>query len=160
MLHFLKKKSNETRYKGEHIDLVYRCMYEPGDTACLVPCVEYRIVLHDTSIQVGYCDLRLGMNEIIYYAGNIGYRIFAPYRGNHYALEATDLLLSIAYHVYHMEKVIITCSPDNIASMKTLEKLPGVLLETVNVPEDHWLYKRGETIKNVYLYTEEKEGRC
>lgn len=160
MLHFLKKKSNETRYKGEHIDLVYRCMYEPCDTACLVPCVEYRIVLHDTFIQVGYCDLRLGMNEIIYYAGNIGYRIFAPYRGNHYALEATDLLLSIAYRVYHMEKVIITCSPDNIASMKTLEKLPGVLLETVNVPEDHWLYKRGETIKNVYLYTEEKEGRC
>lgn len=161
MFVFAKNKNKETRYSGENVDLVFRCTYEKQDTACLAKCIEFRIVLHGTFIQIGYCDLRLGMNDILYYAGNIGYRIYAPYRGHHYAKEATELLLYAAYHIYGMDRVIITCSPDNIASVKTLEKIHGYhLLETVNVPEDHWLYKRGETVKNIYLYTEGEEGRC
>ena len=51
-----------------------------------------------------------------------------------------------------MDKLIITCSPDNIASKKTLIKLGGQLLETCDVPSDHWLYLRGETVKEIYLF--------
>ena len=51
-----------------------------------------------------------------------------------------------------MTELIITCSPDNIPSRRTLEKLGGTLLETANVPEDHWLYQRGEKVKNIYRY--------
>ena len=161
MFTFFKNKNSETRYSGEHVDLVYRCTYKPEDTSCLAECMEFRIVLHGTAVQIGYCDLRLGMNDILYYAGNIGYRIYTPYRGNHYAKEATELLLHVADQVYDMKRVIITCSPDNIASVRTLEQIPGYqLLETVQVPEDHWLYKRGETVKNIYLYNKEEEGRC
>ena len=43
-------------------------------------------------------------------------------------------------------------SPENTASRRTIEKLGGELLETVEVPEDHWLYERGELVKNIYLF--------
>ena len=48
--------------------------------------------------------------------------------------------------------MIITCSPDNIPSLCTLQRLHGTLLETVDVPESHWLYQRGETVKCIYQY--------
>ena len=48
---------------------------------------------------------------------------------------------------------LLTCSPDNTPSKKTLEKLGGVLKENVDVPAWHWLYKRGETNKNIYYYS-------
>lgn len=51
-----------------------------------------------------------------------------------------------------MDEIIITCSPENTASRRTIEKLGGELLETVEVPEDHWLYERGELVKNIYLF--------
>lgn len=51
-----------------------------------------------------------------------------------------------------MHDLLITCSPDNIASCKTLEKLHGKYIEKVDVPENHWLYARGETIKLIYRF--------
>ena len=102
---------------------------------------------------IGECDLRLGMDEELYYAGNIGYRIYDGFRGHHYAYHACKLLLQIAKEEYHFRKVIITCSPDNIASDKTIQSLHAELLQTVNVPKHHWLYRRGEKVKNIYLLT-------
>lgn len=101
---------------------------------------------------VGYCDLRIGMNDMLYYSGNIGYHVYERYRGNNYAYKACLELFKIAKDKYHMNKLIITCSPDNIASKKTLIKLGGKLLEISEVPSDHWLYLRGETIKEIYLF--------
>ena len=92
------------------------------------------------------------MNDMLYYAGNIGYHVYERYRGNGYAYKACLELFKIAKNVYHMDKLIITCSPDNIASKKTLIKLGGQLLETCDVPKDHWLYLRGETVKEIYLF--------
>ena len=89
---------------------------------------------------------------MLYYAGNIGYHVYERYRGNGYAYKACLELFKIAKNVYHMDKLIITCSPDNIASKKTLIKLGGQLLETCDVPSDHWLYLRGETVKEIYLF--------
>lgn len=114
--------------------------------------VDFRILTVDSHIPVGHCDLRFGMNEELYYAGNIGYRVYEPYRGHGYAYQACQLLFRLAREKYGMSELIITCSPDNIPSLKTLEKLGGVLLETVNVPAWHWLYKRGETVKNIYRF--------
>ena len=111
-------------------------IYRPGEYEC-----------------IGECDLRLGMDEELYYAGNIGYRIYEGFRGHHYAYHACKLLLQIAKEEYHFRKVIITCSPDNIASDKTIQSLHAELLQTVNVPKHHWLYRRGEKVKNIYLLT-------
>ena len=115
--------------------------------------IVYSIYRHGDYECIGECDLRFGMDEELYYAGNIGYRIYDGFRGHHYAYYACQLLLQIAKEEYCFRNVIITCSPDNIASDKTIQSLHAELLQTVYVPKNHWLYRRGEKVKNIYLLT-------
>ena len=95
---------------------------DASDSTSWVKDVHFSICKKHTNQKVGECDLRLGMNDEIYYAGQVGYRIYYPFRGN------------------------------NIPSLCTLQRLHGTLLETVDVPESHWLYQRGETVKCIYQY--------
>lgn len=97
---------------------------------------------------VGRCDLRFGMNPYMRYMGNIGYTIYPPFRGHYYAAQASALLLELAQD--SMDEVIITCSPDNIASVKTIERLGAILLGVEVVPEGHELHVHGEGIKCIY----------
>lgn len=138
--------------EGKNIDLRLESHHEGGLYNSFVPSDIYGIYLHGRDLKIGECDIRLGMNEELYYAGNIGYRIYGAYRGHGYAYEAALILLRTAKYDHGMEEVILTCTPDNIPSRKTLEKLGGELLETVDVPRWHWLYKRGEKVKNIYRY--------
>lgn len=137
---------------GEIVDLIEEGKESPSIHNQNVGSVYYDICLHRGKMKIGECDLRLGMNEELYYAGNIGYRIFDGWRGHHYAYEACLLLFEIAKTQYHMTELILTCSPENTASHKTLEKLGGTLVATVDVPAWHWLYKRGEKIKEIYRF--------
>lgn len=148
----LKWLLKEKRIYGEVVDLVLERDVEPEDSSDGARNLIYSIYLHDTKKLLGTCDLRIGMNDELYYAGNIGYRIYEPNRGHHYAYYACIMLFDIAREEYAMDKLIITCSPDNLPSKKTLEKLNGSLLEVTDVPSWHYLYKRGETIKNIYQY--------
>lgn len=152
MLEWLFHKKKDTRISGEIVDLIPEKIIEARADNQYVPSVFYRIYLHGSLHEVGACDLRLGMNRELYYAGNIGYNIKPSERGHGYAYEACLLLFRTAADEYGMHTLIITCSPDNVPSRHTLEKLNGTFLETVNVPPEHWLYKRGETIKNIYEY--------
>lgn len=113
---------------------------------------DFGIYLHHTHKRIGYVDLRIGMNEELYYAGNVGYRINEPWRGHSYAYEACKILFRLAKNRFHMTELIITCSPENLPSRTTLERLGGTLKETADVPSWHWLYERGETVKNIYTY--------
>ena len=88
----------------------------------------------------------------MYYYGNVGYNILRQYRGNHYAYYACKLLFEIAKKEFALDEIIITCSPDNIASYKTLKKLNGELLELVEVPKNHMLYTLGEKSKYIFRY--------
>lgn len=144
----LKNKVTE----GERIDLVLESHRNPSFHNNYVPSDLYGIFLHGSSARIGECDIRIGMNEELYYAGNIGYRIYEPYRGHGYAYDAAKMLMKIARDEHDFKEIILTCSPDNTASKKTLEKLGGELVETVDVPAWHWLYKRGEKVKHIYRY--------
>lgn len=137
---------------GKIVDLIEDGREEPNAMNQFTGSLYYDIYLHRQRIKIGECDLRIGMNDELYYAGNIGYRIFDCWRGHHYAYEACKILFVLAKKKYHMTNLIVTCSPENIASKKTLEKLGGVLVETVEVPEWHWLYKRGEKTKEIYHF--------
>lgn len=112
----------------------------------------YGIYMHGTSVRIGECDLRIGQSEELYYAGNIGYNIQSKYRGHHYAYQATVLLLKKAKEL-GMKELYITCSPENEASVKTIQRLGAQYKETVNVPQNHWLYRRGEKIKMIFYYS-------
>lgn len=102
-------------------------------------------------LELGRCDLRVGESEPIRYAGHIGYNIYERYRGHHYALKASKLLLQFA-HELGLEEVIITCDPDNIPSKKTLERLNGRYLAMVEVPKDSPCYAAGDRQKCQFLY--------
>ena len=141
------------RYEGDPVDLKQEFTRSANAFNNYVPSVIYGIYEHSTDQKVGECDLRLGMNEELYYAGQIGYRVYEAYRGHGYAYYACLILFAIAHEEYGMDELLLTCSPDNTPSKKTLEKLGGVLKENVDVPAWHWLYKRGETNKNIYYYS-------
>ena len=109
----------------------------------------FYIVLKDTEERVGQCDLRMAHNESMYYYGNIGYRISPQYRGHNFSYKACLLLLNLARNL-NMDYLILTVSPENEPSKKTIEKLGSRYIETVDVPVWHSLYKRGETVKLIY----------
>ena len=111
----------------------------------------YDIILNN-GLKVGHIDLRIGMNEEMYYYGNVGYWVGHLHRGHHYAYYACIKLFDIAKEEYGLDKLIITCSPDNIPSYKTLIHLGGKLKETVAVPYNHELYKCGETVKCIFEF--------
>ena len=100
---------------------------------------------------VGSIELILASNETSYYYGNIGYHIDKKYRGHHFAKEACILVMEEAARDFDMHEFIITCNPDNIPSIKTIEGLPKwSFVERVKVPKSHPLYKQGEREKLVY----------
>ena len=102
---------------------------------------------------MGRCDLRIGYNDGLYYAGHIGYRVKEEYRGHHYAAKACRLLFSLAKR-HGMTYLYITCNPENIPSRKTCECLQGELIETAELPQDSDMrIYNGETHKCIYRFS-------
>ena len=111
----------------------------------------YYIYLCETGQLIGYSDLRVGHSLSLYYYGNVGYRIRPEFRGHGYAYRASMLLIDLARKL-NMGYVIFTVSPDNIASVKTCQKICGECREVVNVPSWHPLYISNEKIKMIFRY--------
>lgn len=102
-------------------------------------------------IEVGKIVLREGTRIERYYDGHIGYTVDLKYQGHHYAYQATKLLEKEAVQLGFNE-LIITCSPDNIASKKTILKLKAKYLETVFISQElRKNFTADELEKEVYL---------
>lgn len=100
---------------------------------------------------VGRMTLREGSCEERYYDGHIGYTVEPEFRGHYYAYQGVQLIKPIALKLVFKE-LIITCSPNNLASKKTILKLQAQYLETVEIPKKYRKdFEAGETIKEVYL---------
>lgn len=69
---------------------------------------------------IGAIDIRIGHNENTYYGGNIRYTINEEYRGNSYASKACKIIREVSIG-HGMEKLIITCNPDNFPSRKLVK---------------------------------------
>jgi tagatose 1,6-diphosphate aldolase len=95
----------------------------------------------------GGIGLRVGHTDNLeMYLGHIGYNVYPPARGHHYASRAVRLLLPFARRV-GINPLWITCNPDNIASRRTCQRAGGQLVEIVKLPSEHSLYARGERAK-------------
>jgi len=98
----------------------------------------------------GGINLRIGHQfDLVMYHGQIGYHIYPPLRGHHYAERACRLLFPLAQR-HGINPLWITCNPDNVASRRTCERLGGQLIEIVPVPQENALFALGETEKCRY----------
>jgi len=109
---------------------------------------DYNLTVDGT--KVGHLRLTLGNGQELYYLGHIGYTVEELYRGHGYAERAVRMIMSAAAGA-GLNKLIITCNPDNYASIKTIERLGGELIRTADVPKTHYMYKSGERVKRIYV---------
>ena len=116
----------------------------PDDKRGHVPAYEFTVRLTGNQIPVGRVNLRIGNTEHVKkYGGHIGYGIQERYRGHHYAAKACELIKPVALD-HGLQTLWITCNPDNQPSRRTCEILGCELVEIVELPEDHDMYRRGE----------------
>lgn len=92
----------------------------------------------------GGVSLRIGSTPPIQlYYGHIGYHVYPAARGHRYAYRACRLVLPLL-HAHGIERVVLTCDPQNISSRRTIQRLGGNYVDTVPVPPGEPLYSRGE----------------
>jgi len=83
---------------------------------------------------IGRVRLRVGWNDdIVRYAGQVGYAVEPAFRGRHYAERACRMIIPVARR-HGMQHLWITCQPDNLASCRTLERLGAECVGVVDVP--------------------------
>jgi len=114
-----------------------------------VPAYKYRITRHNSNDSIGNIDIRIGYNDNLYYGGHIGYRIEKSYRGNSYASKACKIIKQVAI-AHGMDKLIITCNPDNSPSRRTCEKAGLKFNEIVDLPSHNEMYQEGARQKCIY----------
>jgi RimJ/RimL family protein N-acetyltransferase len=86
---------------------------------------------------IGRIRLRVGWNDdIVRYAGQVGYAVEPAFRGRRYAERACRMIIPVAQR-HGMLHLWITCQPDNVASRRTLERLGAECVGVVDVPADY-----------------------
>ncbi len=150
-------ESSMTRQKLQEFIIANPLGRQPADPgAGRVPAYHFWMRLDqpigEPPLQIaGGLGFRMGTNrEIELYSGNIGYHVYPAARGHHFAERACRLVLPLARR-HGMQKIWITCNPDNFASRRTCERLGATLIETVAIPRDHPFRSRGEVAKCRYL---------
>lgn len=128
---------------------------EPADPAtgrvpCYHFCMRLRSEFHPPVPIAGGIGLRVGSAmDIELYFGHVGYAVFPPARGNHYAERACRLLFDLIRR-HGLNPLWITTDPSNFASRRTCQNLGGKLIEIVDIPPDNALYSRGQRRKCRY----------
>lgn len=125
------------------IDLKIREKLPGNEPKQLVPTYKFNITKHNSEEVIGTISLRIGYNEQIEYEGNIGYTIFSGHRGKYYSAKACNLLKELAL-AHEMDKLIIACNPNNIAAIKTCEKIKATHTGILDIPNYVYMYKKGE----------------
>lgn len=107
----------------------------------------YQFSMQQNDQIAGVIHLRIGdQAELTGHLGHIGYEVFPDFRGQRFALRATQLLLPLARQ-NGLQELWITCNPDNVPSLKTCMHLGADYIDQVPVPEDCPMYERGERVK-------------
>jgi len=124
----------------------------PGDPARdFVPAYHFRVLIAD-GLDVGHINFRVGDTEHVRVcAGHIGFEIGLQFRGHGYALQACRAIAPFVRSV--SGTVTITCDPDNVASIRTIEHLGASFTDEVPVPVHDPHYKRGSRSKRRYKWT-------
>ncbi len=131
---------------GDNIALMLNRVLKESEALEHIPAYLFDIVYHDGT-RIGQIDLRIGSSDsLLMFGGQIGYGIDRPFRGRGYAAEACILLKKVAIES-GFKGLWITCNPDNIASIRTCEKIGARFVEQVDVPQGTELWYRGDREK-------------
>lgn len=98
---------------------------------------------------VGHLNFKVGdTNHIRQCVGHVGYEVLPEYRGNSYSYFACNAIRPFIRNFY--ERVILTSDPENISSIKIIEKLNAKFLDEITVPEHDPSYESGSKRKRRY----------
>ena len=82
---------------------------------------------------LGVCEIRHFLNSgLLKYGGHVGYGVAPKHRGNGYAAEMVRMAMPFMKQV-GIDRCLITCVQENIASAKTIENVGGVLENEVEI---------------------------
>lgn len=91
----------------------------------------------------GFISIRHQLTEALQrFGGNIGYETAPTFRKKGVASEMLKLALPIARNI-GLQKALLTCDDDNIASIKVIEKNGGILKERK-------FFQEGQPLKRYY----------
>lgn len=97
----------------------------PGKVACT-----YFWLLGDPRTVVGFLAVRHRLDDfLLEQGGHIGYSVRPSARGRGHASRALGLGLDHAAAL-GLDRVLLTCQPDNVASQRTIERAGGVYEDT------------------------------
>ena len=143
-------KFNEIGYLTDgEVDLILEKKVPAHIERFKVTSYHFKIKKHLMPYEIGKIDIRIGHNEITFYGGNIGYEIYPPYRGHHYAAKSCQIIKKVA-ESHGMTYLYISCLPDNLASNRTCQWLKTRWLGTYLVPFHNEMYLAGVRQINVY----------
>lgn len=131
-------KSYEEWYKSVFVNLKEETV-EKG----LVPAATYIAISTDDDRLVGMINVRYRLNDsLLNFGGHIGYSVRKSERNKGYATEMLSLALK-EYIEFGVDRILITCDKDNIASAKTIINNGGVLENEVQegdeVVQRYWI---------------------
>ena len=103
------------------LELKETCPYNPEKGH--VPEYKFAMVNTNTRAIIGGIRLRIGLTKTLNtYGGHIGYEVDKLYRGHRYATRSCRLLIPLIQRL-EIQPVVITCTPENIPSTRTIESL-------------------------------------
>lgn len=114
----------------------------PADTSRgLAPFYHFRILIGSNQ-DAGHINFRIGdTDHIRLYAGHIGYKVDEAFRGHGVAFQACRAISRFVGSIY--KTVIITIDLDNLASIRTIERLGAKFLNEVTLPPNDPRYQPG-----------------
>ncbi len=92
---------------------------------------------------VGRFNIRHELNpHLLERGGHVGYAVGPRHRKKGFAKEMFRQGLEYCSHQLGLEKILITCADDNIASWKIIEQFGGLLENKIHDKEDNKLIRR------------------
>ena len=124
--------STLNKYEGDIQRFIdYLDMMENDPPRLLVPGTLFFLV--DGEEILGVCEIRHFLNSgLLKYGGHMGYGVAPKHRGSGYAAKMIGMTMPFMKQV-GIDRCLITCVEENVASAKSIENAGGVLENTVEI---------------------------
>lgn len=133
------------RRTDDPIEFIENCALEENPDTCpaqLVPATQFMLVRKTDNKVLGFLQIRHELNNYLSeFGGHIGYSVRPSERRKGYAKEMLRMVLPYCREI-GLDKVLVTCVENNIASEKTITANGGVYESTVHEPSENVDLKR------------------